>query len=152
MTPARSSRDASATCSLTPPACRSRRSFTSRHPDRDGAPQVLAGARYLYPWLRHVFADGGYSGVKLATALDQIGRWRIEIVKRCDAVEGFVVLPRRWVVERTFAWLNRNRRFAKDFEASLESALALRSDPLSGRSPTSGVSTDSVSKDFSYCW
>ena len=96
----------------------------SRHPDRDGAPQVLAGARYLYPWLRHVFADGGYSGVKLATALDQIGRWRIEIVKRCDAVEGFVVLPRRWVVERTFAWLNRNRRLAKDFEASLESALA----------------------------
>ena len=48
----------------------------------------------------------------------------IEIVKRCDAVEGFVVLPRRWVVERTFAWLNRNRRLAKDFEASLESALA----------------------------
>jgi len=92
--------------------------------DRDGAPRVLAGARYLYPWLRHVFADGGYSGVKLATALDQIGRWRIEIVKRCDAVEGFVVLPRRWVVERTFAWLNRNRRLAKDFEASLESALA----------------------------
>jgi len=44
--------------------------------DRDGAPRVLAGARYLYPWLRHVFADGGYSGVKLATALDQIGRWR----------------------------------------------------------------------------
>ena len=92
--------------------------------DRDGAPRVLASARYLYPWLRHVFADGGYSGVKLATALDQIGRWRIEIVKRCDAVEGFVVLPRRWVVERTFAWLNRNRRLAKDFEASLDSALA----------------------------
>jgi transposase len=66
----------------------------------------------------------GYSGVRLATALDQIGRWRIEIVKRCDAVEGFVVLPRRWVVERTFAWLNRNRRLAKDFEASLASALA----------------------------
>ena len=84
----------------------------------------MAGARYLYPWLRHVFANGGYSWVKLATALDQIGRWRIEIVKRCDAVEGFVVLPRRWVVERTFAWLNRNRRLAKDFEASLESALA----------------------------
>jgi transposase len=92
--------------------------------DRDGAPLVLASARYLYPWLRHVFADGGYSGAKLDTALEKIGRWRIEIIKRSDAASGFVVLPRRWVVERTFAWLNRNRRLAKDFEATLESALA----------------------------
>lgn len=90
--------------------------------DRDGAPLVLAVARFLYPWLRHVFADGGYAGAKLATALDKIGRWTLAIVNRCDA--GFVVLPRRWVVERTLAWLNRNRRLAKDFEASLESALA----------------------------
>jgi len=92
--------------------------------DRDGAPLVLASARYLYPWLRHVFADGGYSGAKLDTALEKIGRWRIEIIKRSDAASGFVVLPRRWVVERTFAWLNRNRRLAKVFEATLESALA----------------------------
>jgi transposase len=91
--------------------------------DRDGAPMVLAGARFLYPWLRHVFADGGYGGAKLATALGKIGDWTIEIVKRCDAATGFVLLPRRWVVERTLAWLNRNRRLAKDFEASLESAL-----------------------------
>jgi len=91
--------------------------------DRDGAPLVLAGARHLYPWLRHVFADGGYSGAKLATALDKIGRWRMEIVKRSDAAAGFVLLPRRWVVERTFAWLNRNRRLAKDFEATAQSAL-----------------------------
>ena len=92
--------------------------------DRDGAPLVLASARYLYPWLRHVFADGGYSGAKLDTAVEKIGRWRIEIIKRSDAPSGFVVLPRRWVVERTLAWLNRNRRLAKDFEATLESALA----------------------------
>jgi transposase len=92
--------------------------------DRDAAPLVLAGVRYLYPWLRHVFADGAYRGPKLDTALDQIGRWTIEIVKRSDAATGFVVLPRRWVVERTFAWLNRNRRLAKDFEATLESARA----------------------------
>jgi transposase len=92
--------------------------------DRDGAPLVLASARYLYPWLRHVFADGAYSGAKLDTALEKIGRWTIEVVKRSDAASGFVVLPRRWVVERTFAWLNRNRRLAKDFEATLESALA----------------------------
>jgi len=92
--------------------------------DRDGAPLVLARARHLYPWLRHVFADGAYSGAKLETALGKIGRWTLEIVKRSDAATGFVVLPRRWVVERTFAWLNRNRRLAKDFETTLESALA----------------------------
>ena len=92
--------------------------------DRDGALLVLATARHLYPWLRHVFADGAYSGPKLDTALDKIGRWTLEIVKRSDAARGFVLLPRRWVVERTFAWLNRNRRLAKDFEATLESALA----------------------------
>jgi transposase len=92
--------------------------------DRDGAPLVLAAARHLYPWLRHVFADAAYRGPKLDTALDKIGRWTLEIVKRSDAATGFVLLPRRWVVERTFAWLNRNRRLAKDFEATLESALA----------------------------
>lgn len=92
--------------------------------DRDGAPLVLAAVRHLYPWLRHVFADGGYRGAKLNAGLDKLGRWTIEIVKRSDTATGFVVLPRRWVVERTFAWLNRNRRLAKDFEATLESALA----------------------------
>jgi transposase len=92
--------------------------------DRDGAPLVLAAARHLYPWLRHIFADAAYRGPKLDTALDKIGRWTLEIVKRSDAATGFVLLPRRWVVERTFAWLNRNRRLAKDFEATLESALA----------------------------
>ena len=95
--------------------------------DRDGAPLVLAAARDLYPRLRHVFADGGYRGAKLAAAAAaaaKIGRWTVEIVKRSDTATGFVVLPRRWVVERTFAWLNRNRRLAKDFEATLESALA----------------------------
>ena len=70
------------------------------------------------------FADGAYSGAKLDTALAKIGQWMIEIVKRSDTTAGFVVLPRRWVVERTFAWLNRNRRLAKDFEATLESALS----------------------------
>lgn len=57
-------------------------------------------------WLRHVFADGGYGGEKLRSALKGKGDWTIEIIKRPDKAEGFEVLSRRWVVERTFAWLN----------------------------------------------
>jgi transposase len=91
--------------------------------DRDGAPGLLESVRDSFPWLRHVFADGGYAGDKLKDVLKQIGDWTIEIIKRSDAAKGFVLLPRRWVVERTFAWLNRNRRLAKDFEASVESAV-----------------------------
>ena len=92
--------------------------------DRDGALALLASIRYAFPWLRHVFADGGYAGPKLRKALRKTGQWTLEIVKRSDAANGFVLLPRRWVVERTFAWLGRNRRLAKDWEKSIESAEA----------------------------
>lgn len=92
--------------------------------DRDGAPAVLAEARFRHPWLRHVFADGGYAGRRLRGALAKMGEWTLEIIKRSDAAEGFEVLPRRWVVERTFAWLGRSRRLAKDWERTIESALA----------------------------
>ena len=92
--------------------------------DRDGAPIALASIRALCPWLRHIFADGGYAGPKLRGALDRIGEWTIEIVKRSDANGGFKVLPRRWVVERTFAWLGRCRRLAKDWEKSIASSEA----------------------------
>ena len=56
--------------------------------------------------------------------LNKIGKWTLEIIKRSDTAKGFEVLPRRWVVERTFAWLNRNRRLAKDFENTIKSATA----------------------------
>jgi transposase len=92
--------------------------------DRDGAPELLGSIRSLFPWLRHIFADGGYAGDKLTTALARRGQWQIEIIKRSDRATGFAVLPRRWVVERTFAWLNRNRRLAKDFEATVGSSQA----------------------------
>jgi len=90
--------------------------------DRDGAPGLLKSIRSSFPWLRHVFADGGYAGPKLRGALKKIGRWTIEIVKRSNTAEGFEVLPRRWVVERTFAWLGRCRRLAKDWEKTIASA------------------------------
>jgi putative transposase len=87
--------------------------------DRDGAPMVLRSIRKNWPWLRHVFADGGYAGPKLRGALKGRGDWRIEIIKQSDAAQGFEVLPRRWVVERTFAWLGRCRHMAKEGAVSL---------------------------------
>jgi len=92
--------------------------------DRDGAPAVLKSILKRWPWLRHIFADGGYAGPKLRGALQKVGTFTVEIVKRTDKAKGFEVLPRRWVVERTFAWLGRCRRLAKDFERSIESAQA----------------------------
>jgi transposase len=68
--------------------------------DRDGAPALLASVRSLYPWLSHIFADGGYAGDKLNDALKNLGHWALEILKRSDAAKGFVLLPRRWVASR----------------------------------------------------
>src|SRR5246127_3634737 len=92
--------------------------------DRDGAVLVIEAVHQLFPWLRHLFADSVYTGPNLHEALAKFGKWTIEIVKRAADAAGFQLLPRRWVVERTLAWLNRNRRLAKDFEASIASAKA----------------------------
>jgi transposase len=83
--------------------------------DRDGARHVLRTARRLFPFIDRIFADAGYQGPKMAKAVADTGCWTIEIVKRSDA-HRFVVLPKRWIVERTFAWISRNRRLARDFE------------------------------------
>ena len=88
--------------------------------DRDRAVPLLKAARALFPFIEHLFADSGYAGEKVATAT----RIAVEIVgKRPDQV-GFAVHPRRWVVERFFARLGRNRRLAKDVEATIASATA----------------------------
>jgi transposase len=83
--------------------------------DRDGIRQVLQQARRSFPFIERIFADTGYQGPKATKAVADTGRWLLEIVKRTDA-HNFVVLPKRWVVERTFAWISRNRRLARDFE------------------------------------
>jgi putative transposase len=66
--------------------------------DRDGAVDVLMAIRSGFPWLRHIFADGGYAGDKLRSALASMGKWTIEIIRRSDTAKGFEILPRRWVV------------------------------------------------------
>jgi putative transposase len=93
--------------------------------DRDGAPKVLEAARALFPGLRHVFADGGYAGKKLEQAIAPLDGLRLQIVRRCDQAKGFVLIPRRWVVERTLGWFGRSRRLAKDWETSTASSEAM---------------------------
>ena len=92
--------------------------------DVHGAVPLLRCLRRRFRKLRHIFADRVYRGQQLRDALADCGPWRIEIVERPPGVKGFQLLPRRWVVERTFAWLTRCRRLAKDVEATIESATA----------------------------
>jgi transposase len=83
--------------------------------ERDGAGDLLRVARRSFPFIERIFADAGYQGQRMATVVARTGSWVLQIVKRRDA-HRFVVLPKRWVVERTFAWISRNRRLARDFE------------------------------------
>lgn len=93
--------------------------------DRDGGILVMATLLGLYPLLLKLYADGGYSGDLFQRgAREAIAKLNIEIVKRSDQAEGFVVLPRRWIVERTIAWFNRCRRLAKDWECFNRKALS----------------------------
>ncbi len=92
--------------------------------DRDGARLVLDGLLGRFPRLVLIWADGGYAG-KLVEWAKEVGNWTREIVKRPDDARGFVVLPRRWVVERTFAWLGRCRRLSKDYEERPEMSEAM---------------------------
>jgi transposase len=88
--------------------------------DRDGGGPLLQVSRRSFPFIETVFADSGYAGEKVANATVIA----VEIVRKNPDQVGFAVQPRRWIVERFFAWINRNRRLAKDFEATVESARA----------------------------
>jgi transposase len=93
--------------------------------DRDGGALVMATMFGMYPFLLKLYADGGYQGPVFRAAVKKIlAKVNVEVVKRSDHAKGFVVLPRRWVVERTFAWLGRCRRLAKDWENLNRRALA----------------------------
>lgn len=84
--------------------------------DRDGARDLLADMKATQPFVSRMFGDGGCTGDALALDVYQVNQCRLEIVKRSDVATGFTVLPKRWIVERTFAWLIRNRRLARDVE------------------------------------
>jgi transposase len=85
--------------------------------DRDGVSLVLdRRTRRLFPFIERIYADGGYQGPKAAKAAARTGTWKIEIVERSATAIGFEVLPKRWIVERTLAWISRFRRMARDFE------------------------------------
>jgi putative transposase len=90
--------------------------------DNHGAVPLLGIVGRTFPKLRHIFADRVYRGPKLPNALADLGKWTFEIVTRSQSVGTFKAEPRRWVIERTFAWFGRNRRLARDFEASIASA------------------------------
>lgn len=105
--------------------------------DRDGGILLLRALADRFPLLVKLFADGAYQGPQFRQALANVWpQLETEIITRSDQIKGFVVLPRRWIVERTLAWLNRCRRLAKDFENRTRYALAfvyLASIRLMGR-------------------
>ena len=93
--------------------------------DRDALAPLLKDVRAKSPFVTMAFVDSGYRGDEAQRAAFEASRIATTVVKRTDKqIKGFVVLPKRWVVERTFGWINRARRLAKDFEATLKSALA----------------------------
>jgi transposase len=93
--------------------------------DRDGGALLMASLFGAFPFLIKLYADGGYQGPEFQNAVKRIlARVNVEIVKRSDQTTGFVALPKRWIVERTFAWLGRCRRLAKDWECLNHKALA----------------------------
>lgn len=92
--------------------------------DRDGAKLVLEKVAGKLPRLKLIWADGGYAG-QLIGWVRQVCGWVLEIVKRNDDTQGFEVLPKRWIVERTFGWFGWYRRLSKDYEELTENSEAM---------------------------
>jgi len=90
--------------------------------DRVGAQCLLAGLKPFVPHLKKIWADGAYTGEKLARWCKERGGWELQIVERSAHAEAFTVLPHRWIVERTLGWLMRNRRLSKDYERKVQSS------------------------------
>jgi transposase len=91
--------------------------------DRDGAEGLLREARRSFPFIERLIGDAGYQGPKMAAAVARTGTWTLEIVRRCDR-HRFVALPKRWIAERTLAWVSRCRRLARDYERHARKAAA----------------------------
>jgi putative transposase len=98
--------------------------LTAQVQDREGAKAVCLRAKRCFPRLRLIWADGGYAGRLVRWTKVTCG-WVLRIVKRDEAQRGFVVLPKRWIVERTFGWLNKWRRLSKDYEVLPQTSEAL---------------------------
>ena len=93
--------------------------------DRIGARWLLAGRKLLLARLKKIWADGAYSGEPLAKWCREEGGWELEVVERDREAEGFEVIPKRWIVERTFSWLGRSRRLSKDYERKVQTSECL---------------------------
>ena len=95
--------------------------------DRDGAKMLLRLLTERFGWLKLIWADGGYAGklVEWVHSLRRKRRIRLDIVRRSEDTNGFRVLPKRWIVERTFGWLSKYRRMSKDYETTTESSVAM---------------------------
>jgi len=91
--------------------------------DRDGIRRLLRDASRRFPSITKIFADASYQGPRAAQIVADTGAWQLEIVERTE-LHDFVILPKRWIVERTFAWISRNRRLARDFERYASTVVA----------------------------
>jgi len=93
--------------------------------DTQGARRRLSGLKYFVPRLKKIWADSAYRGKELADWCQAQGDWDLEVVERTPGVRGFTILPKRWIVERTFGWLSRNRRMSKDYERKVQTSETL---------------------------
>jgi putative transposase len=93
--------------------------------DTQGARRLLIAQKYFLPRLKRIWADAAYRGKELANWCQAEGDWELEVVERPPSIHGFAVLPKRWIVERTFGWLSRNRRMSKDYERKVQTSETL---------------------------